>query len=175
MLAFELIGRHEGLRILSHTDILREFHDILHDVNERSPLIADKEGVFLALAYDVRKAYEGQRIVRKSAKSDPYGVTRVGVDILWPTILVQCRMLRSALGFIDTTKRRQAFAYALEAIVEEGLQGDFPSDFRRIHELYQALPRIIPPSRPTALVALSTGPAGRQRNAKRVSPRSSQA
>lgn len=34
---------------------LRWLHEVIHDVNERSPLVRDKEGIFLGLAYEVRK------------------------------------------------------------------------------------------------------------------------
>jgi hypothetical protein len=136
MLSFELLKNHEGLRLLGPSDTLRGFHAILHDVNERSPIILEKEGVFLALAYDVRKAYEGQRIKRKPARDEVDAGTLFGVDLLWPLLLMQCRMLRTALGFIDTTKRHQAYAYALEAVVEDGLRADFGGDHEVIHSEY---------------------------------------
>lgn len=139
MLSFEVLRNHEGLQLLGSSDTLRGFHAILHDVNERSPLIQDKEGFFLALAYDVRKAYEGQRKKRKPDPHHPHTGPLLGVDILWPTLLVQCRMLRASLGFIDTTKRHQAYAYALEAVVEEGLAADFGTYYNAIHEQYLML------------------------------------
>lgn len=40
---------------------LRWLHEVVHDVNERSPLVRKKEGLFLTLAYDARKASERQR------------------------------------------------------------------------------------------------------------------
>ncbi len=65
MMTSEKLPRYEGLRLMGSAGSLREFHALLHDVNERSVIIRDKEGFFLALAYDVRKAYEGQRTKRK--------------------------------------------------------------------------------------------------------------
>jgi hypothetical protein len=58
----------------------------------------------LGLAYDFRKAFEGQRYIRKPKSGDGFESGVVGVEILWPTLLIQCRMLREALGFIDSTK-----------------------------------------------------------------------
>ena len=139
MLNFEIMQKHEGLRLLGSADDFRRFHGILHDVNERSPVVFDKEGVFIALAYDVRKASEGQRLIRKATKHDPYSGPTLGVDISWPTILVQCRMLRVSVGFIDSSKLHQAFAYAFEGLVDEGLQEDFAVDYQRIQERYLAL------------------------------------
>jgi hypothetical protein len=63
----------------------------------------------------------------------------LGVEILWPTLLVQARMLRASLGFVDSTKRHQAYTYALEAIIEEGLKRDFGSDYEFIHAQYLML------------------------------------
>src|SRR3546814_19045701 len=44
--------------------------------------------------------------------------TRYGVQILWPVLLVQHRMLRVSLGYLDHAKRHQAITYALEAVIE---------------------------------------------------------
>jgi hypothetical protein len=139
MLSFELLPSLSGPLILASAETLQSFHEILHDVNDRSPIIRDKEGLFLALAYDVRKAYEGQRIIRKPAKDMLHSGPRLGFEILWPTILIQTRMLRVALGFMDSGKRHQAFTYALEAVAEEALQEDFPAEFQKIHGQYLRL------------------------------------
>lgn len=93
MLTFEILDEHEGRRLLGSSDDLRGVHGILHDVNECSRVIVDKEGVFLAMAYDIRKAYEGQRLSRKATESDQNSGRLFGVDVLWRTILVQCRMI----------------------------------------------------------------------------------
>jgi hypothetical protein len=63
----------------------------------------------------------------------------LGVDILWPTLLVQARMLRASLGFMDSSKRHQAYTYALEALIEEGLKRDFGGQYDAIHEQYLML------------------------------------
>jgi hypothetical protein len=136
---FELLKNHEGVLVLGSSDDFRAFHEIIHDVNERSPLIADKEGLFLGLAYDFRKAFEGRRHIRKPKRDDVFESGVVGFDILWPTLLVQCRMLRESLGFIDTTKWHQVLAYSLEALIEDGLKIDFTTLSSRIYGAYRAL------------------------------------
>ena len=137
---FELLKNHEGLLILGATDDFRAFHEVVHDVNERSPIINDKEGLFLGLAYDFRKAFEGQRHIRVPQHDDaPVESSLVGFEILWPTILVQCRMLREALAFIDNSKRHQVLAYSLEVIVDEALPLDFPTNHSQVHRAYQAI------------------------------------
>jgi len=139
MLSSEKLPHCEGLRLMGSAEALREFHAILHDVNERSAIIHDKEGFFLALAYDVRKAYEGQRTKRKPNRQLLHAGPTLGVDILWPTLLAQARMLRASLGFMDSSKRHQAYTYALEAIIEEGLKRDFGDAYESIHEQYLML------------------------------------
>ena len=139
MLSYELAPNLAGPLIFGSAEMLHSFHEILHEVNERSPVIRDKEGLFLALAYDVRKACEGQRIIRKPARDIMHSGPRLGFEILWPPILVQSQMLRVALGCMDSGKRHQAFTYALEAVVEEALQKDFPSESARIREGWRRL------------------------------------
>ena len=136
---FEILKSHEGLVILGATQDFRVFQEIIHDVNERSPIIEDKEGVFLGLAYDFRKAFEGTRVIRKPKRGEGLESTLVGFDILWPSILIQTRMLRVAMGFIDSTKQHQVLAYALEDIIEKALPQDFKSQSDLILEAYRQL------------------------------------
>ena len=108
---------------------LKRAHEILHDVNERSPLIRDKEGLFLSLAFDVRKAYEGQRLKQEADPMYPESGTRLGFEILWPTLLIQCRQLRDSLAFIDHGKEHQIVAYELEFVIEQALEAEFRESF----------------------------------------------
>lgn len=127
MLTYSLLKNHAGVLLTGDYDTLRVLHEVVHDVNEKSPLLKDKEGPFLGLAYDVRKAYEQQREVIKPPEHSPEIGTRFGVKILWPMLLVQCRMLRSSMAFIDTTKWQQAVVYNLEAVIESAIEADFGS------------------------------------------------
>jgi hypothetical protein len=125
VLAYRLLKNHAGLLLIGDYESLRELHEIVHDVNERSPLIHEEDGPFLGLAYDVRKAYEQQReILQPPEGYDEIGV-RYGVEILWPVLLVQQRMLRVSLGYLDHSRWHQAITYALEAVIEAGLREDF--------------------------------------------------
>jgi hypothetical protein len=124
VLAYRLLKNHAGILLMGDYVSLRELHEIVHDVNERSPLIREEDGPFLGLAYDVRKAYEQQReILQPPEGYEEIGV-RYGVEILWPVLLVQQRMLRVSLGYLDHSRRHQAITYALEAVIEAGLGED---------------------------------------------------
>lgn len=125
MLTYSLLKNHAGVLLTGDYNSLKALHEVVHEVNEKSPLLKDKEGAFLGLAYDARKAYEQQRKVIKPPEHLLEIGTRFGVQILWPVLLVQCRMLRSSMAFIDTTKWQQAVAYNLEAVIESALEADF--------------------------------------------------
>lgn len=125
MLSFDLLKNHAGVLLTGDYDSLKALHEVVHEVNEKSPLVKDKEGSFLGLAYDARKAYEQQREVIEPPEHFPEIGTRFGVQILWPVLLVQCRMLRASMAFMDTTKLQQAVTYNLEAVIESALQADF--------------------------------------------------
>lgn len=125
MLSHRLLKNHAGLLLIGDYGTLRTIHDVVHDVNTRSPLIRNREGSFLGLAYDVRKAYERQREIINPPKDFEEIGPRYGVQILWPVLLVQQRALRDSLAYIDHGKRHQAVAYDLEAVIEDGLREDF--------------------------------------------------
>lgn len=130
-----LIGDYGTLKVL---------HEVIHDVNERSPIIQDKEGVFIEFAYDVRKAFERQReIIKPSAHVKEEG-TKYGVKVLWPVLLAQHRMLRESLAFIDSGKNHQAVTYALEWVIEAAIE----DDFKEVAPLIKALWLRLDPSHP---------------------------
>ncbi len=52
MFSFQLLENHAGLRLVGPHMAFKELHDVVHHVNEHSPIIRDKEGFFMALAYD---------------------------------------------------------------------------------------------------------------------------
>jgi hypothetical protein len=139
MLSYQLLKNHAGLLLIGDYTSLRWLHEVVHDVNDRSPLIRHSDGPFLGLAYDVRKAYEQQReILHPPERYEELGI-RYGVQILWPVLLLQQRMLRASLAYLDHARRHQAITYALEAVIEDGLQDDFGSNGQSVVELWQRL------------------------------------
>ena len=139
MLSHQLLRKHAGIMLIGDYGTLRLLNEVVRDVNERSPLVRDKEGAFLAFAYDARKAYEQQReIIQPPEHFEEIGV-RYGVAILWPVLLPQQRMLRESLAWIDHGKKYQAITYALEAVIEEALREDFGSREPAVTEAWQRL------------------------------------
>ena len=125
MFTYKALKNAAGMALFSDYLSLTRAHRILHDVNERSPLIRDKEGFFLSLAYDLRKAYEGQRRQQKRDPLCPEAGPRFGVEVLWPSVMVQCRQLRDSLAYIDHGKEHQIVAYELEFVVDQALEAEF--------------------------------------------------
>lgn len=128
-----------GIALFSDYLSLTRAHKILDDVNERSPLIRHKEGFFLSLAYDLRKAYEGQRRKQKADPLYPEAGPRFGVEVLWPTVMVQCRQLRDSLAFIDHGKEHQIVLYELEFVLEQALDAEFRQSASEIRTQWDRL------------------------------------
>jgi len=80
MLSYSLLKNHAGILLIGDYTSLSWLHEVVHDVNDRSPLVIDKEGSFLGLAYDVRRRLNGsakflrrQNILKKSASDTVSG------------------------------------------------------------------------------------------------------
>lgn len=144
MLLFRRLKNHAGLCLSGSQTTLRGLYETVHEVNDASPLIADREGFFAALAYDVRVAREGRDEVFEP--QSPMDDRVFGFKVLWPVLLLQTRMLRASLAFFDSTKDQQASTYALEAAVEAGLTSDFGQDAPALLAAYKH----IDPSHPWA-------------------------
>ncbi len=139
MFTYKALKNAAGIALFSDYLCLTRAHRILHDVNARSPLIGDKEGFFLSLAYDLRKAYEGQRRQQKRDPLCPEAGPRFGVEVLWPSVMVQCRQLRDSLAFIDHGKEHQIVAYELEFVIEQAVEAEFRQNATEIREQWDRL------------------------------------
>lgn len=136
MLTFNLLKNHAGILLIGDFITLETFYDVINQVNDQSGILDDQEETFLGLAYDVRKAFSGERQIIKCSRE--VGI-RYGVEILWPVLLVQARMLRVALGFFDNTKCQQALTFALESVIEDALREDFAENASTIIELWNRI------------------------------------
>jgi hypothetical protein len=99
----------------------KNLHHSIHELCEDSPLNGHFEDFTLALAYDVRHAYQGMRNVRTFGIDKLQKVKYYGVSIIWPVFLVQVALLRWAASFKSTTKEIQANLYRLETCAEQSL------------------------------------------------------
>ena len=128
MITFELSRNAENICVWGDYFELDRLNTFVHHVIEESAYITDKEGFVMALAYDARKAYERQRLMR--SYSDPYDDARsqsiYGVEISLPLLIVQIAVLRYAMAFMPTSKLDQSIMYELEFNLESLLKKEIP-------------------------------------------------
>ncbi|MEB8475919.1 DUF6904 family protein (plasmid) [Acidithiobacillus ferriphilus] len=128
MLGYKPTPKQAGIVLWGDFDTLRRLHEFIFRIIDGSELIEKKESFVLGLAYDVRKAYEGQR--RKRLNVEAYDqedrCMRYGVEILWPVLLAQVGMLRHAMAFMPTNKLDQSIMFELEFIVESAVHETMP-------------------------------------------------
>lgn len=140
MLFYELMKNHAGIKLFGNYATLRALHDVCHDVIQQAPLSGGNSETLLGLAYDVRKAYEGARIVEKPSEHSPeYGPT-FGVEIIWPVILVQSSLLRFSTAYMPSNKRHQGLLFILESVIESAVKADFGLEAAAVIHHWARLP-----------------------------------
>lgn len=132
MLEFRLTPNHAGLVLWGDFDTLHRLHTFIHRIVEESCIISDKEGFILGLAYDVRKAYSGQRSeeLRGDGETERYLI--YGVEILWPVLIAQVGILRHAMSFIPNNKLDQAVMFELEYHLETAIELAMPGTAKEV-------------------------------------------
>ena len=126
MLQFKLTPHHAGVTLWGDFEVLDRLHNFIHHVVNQSVHIEDKEGFVLGLAYDLRKAFQGQRSQDYRTHSEDDRCCIYGVEVLWPLLLVQVGVLRQAIAFTPTSKLDQALMFELEYVVESALRMAIP-------------------------------------------------
>ncbi|WP_027670526.1 DUF6904 family protein [Rheinheimera baltica] len=127
MLEFRLTPNHAGIALWGDFCTLSRLHEFVHHVVEQSDYIEDKEGFVLGLAYDFRKAYQGERSEEYRGDFEDERYRIFGVEILWPVLLTQIGILRQAMAFIPTSKLDQAVMFELEYVVESAVRSAMPA------------------------------------------------
>ncbi len=89
MLRYELTPNNAGFILWGDSEALNELHELIHYIVDESPLIKVKDGFMLSLAYDIRKAREGNRRVEQHQYDQHDTYKLYGVELLWPLVLVQ--------------------------------------------------------------------------------------
>ena len=126
MLEYKLTPHHAGVALWGDFFTLDRLHEFIHHVVQESDYIEDKEGFVLGLAYDVRKAFQGQRSQDYRGHSEDDRCRVYGVEILWPILLVQVGVLRQAMAFMPTNKLDHAIMFELEHVVESAVRAAMP-------------------------------------------------
>lgn len=132
MLRFELTPNNAGIVLWGDTASLNELYELVHYIVGESPLIKNKDGFMLALAYDIRKAREGQRRTDEYLYDYSETYQLYGVELLWPLVLLQAAILRGSMSYIDTDKAKLSVMYAFEFILESALKQLVPDRFEDV-------------------------------------------
>lgn len=111
-----------GITIYGDYNDLQNLHETIHELcKEGGPLEGQMNEFALGLAYDIRHAYQGDRMRMVVNTNTGKGAEYFGESILWPFFLVQVSLLRWAAAFIPTTKEMQSNLFRLEACTEAAL------------------------------------------------------
>jgi len=110
-----------GLTLYGDYIDFSSLHSTVHQLADQIPLAGHFEEFMLGFAYELRKAYQGEREVKEFGDDGIDKVTYFGCKLLWPFYLVHVGMLRWAAAFNPTTKAIQANLFLLEAATEDAL------------------------------------------------------
>lgn len=93
---------------------LKAIHSTISFLSEKTDAGDQIKNYVLALAYDVRHAYQCDRETKVFGMDSLDKVTYRGVSILWPFFLSQLAILRGLAAFVPHTAFEQANLYLLE-------------------------------------------------------------
>lgn len=145
MLTYTPMKKLAGIRLEGDYLTLRSLNETIHQMTNDDRMPYKHEENLLALAYDVRKAYEQQRDVIKPNIHYPEIGVRYGVAIIWPMLLFQSRQLREALAWGPSMSKHQACAYALEDVIETAIADQFGRTAAEVTSRWHAInPRFEP-------------------------------
>jgi hypothetical protein len=144
MFSYNLLKNNAGFLLIGDYTSLRALHSVIHDINERSPLVRDRDGQLMNLAYEIRKAYEQSREILDPPQGYEEMGLRYGVHQLLPVILLQQAMMRASLAYFDHSKMHQAMMYALDDVIENALRDIFKSDTEAIIDRWRWINVLVP-------------------------------
>lgn len=129
-----------GIFIFGHESDLISLHETIHELADEDLIAHQLVNLLLGLAYDIRKAFEGQREVRKiETVHHDNSIECFGVRILWPTFLLQIRLLRWVSGYQPTSKKQQSWLYLLESLTESAVIEYDPVVGKEVLECFEIL------------------------------------
>ena len=110
-------------------------HEIADTLNEQDVRLKAQSQLLMNFAYELRKAYSGQRLVDKLVfDGDDQEMNYYGFQCVWTDILIFIAALRYNVGYIRTDKLQQANLYMLEYIVEKAMFNYDPQGANVIRE-----------------------------------------
>ncbi|MGZ3839826.1 MAG: DUF6904 family protein [Flavisolibacter sp.] len=116
-----------GITIYGHHSDLEALYDTIHDIarplDEGDVYRNGQNLLLLNLAYDVRKAFMGARLIRKEKHNGQEGQEEIlfGFQTVWTDMLIFLAALRIHAGYIPLERLHQGMLFLLEDTVEKAL------------------------------------------------------
>ncbi|WP_179412993.1 DUF6904 family protein [Mucilaginibacter sp. E4BP6] len=114
-----------GVQILGDYADLRTLYSTIHKLAERldpeGERTKGKSELLMALAYEIRKAYSGQRYDEVLTLDGHFKVTYQGFNFLWSDLIIAFNVLRNEAGYLATEPLDQSCLYLLEAQLRNAL------------------------------------------------------
>ncbi len=137
MLTFEPCENNGGFIFWGDYSSLDEVHKFLMDLSENSTQL-DSEGLIPSLAYDLRKAYEGQRESKRETIWEDE-ITIYGVEQVWPTFIAILALCRGSLAYFPSSRLDQSIIYRLEALFVEAVTSAMPKVSENVIKAYEVV------------------------------------
>lgn len=97
-------------------------HHIANSLDEFNKFQKGQFKLLMNFAYEIRKAYSGQRLKEKFTYPNVDEIVDYyGFQLVWTDVLIFINVLRHNSGYIQTDKLHQANLYLLEYVVEKAL------------------------------------------------------
>lgn len=109
-----------GIELFGDTHDLHSLHQTIHSLTSSGPLSYEQEEVIHSLAYEVRHAYQGDRLTEGFGSGDAV-IKYYGTQILWPEVIFSASQLRHAAAYSVTQREHQANLFRLEYLIESCL------------------------------------------------------
>lgn len=128
-----------GLEICGHADDLENLYETIHYLCGGSEGALDQHEHALSVAYEIRKAFDRQREVRKTE----YG-KQFGTRFVWPHIIFYVSFFRQLAAHRPTNKEHQSNLTRLEFILESALVDYDPKVGAEVVALYPTVGAVTP-------------------------------
>ena len=115
-----------GLTVWGDYYDLKGAHSVISYFFDKSSVTYRVKEYSLALAYDLRHAYQGDRATKDFGIDPSENVKYRGVSILWPFFLSQLAIVRHQASFTPHTQYQQAFLYLLDNCARSALEAADP-------------------------------------------------
>lgn len=113
----------------------------IHALTSDGPLSYEQEEWIHGFAYEVRHAYQGDRLLEKFS-GDEQPIQYYGTKILWPAAVFYASQLRHAAAYSITQREHQSNLFRFEHIVELSLLSYDAKIEQEAVEWWQRLPMV---------------------------------